>query len=93
MPSLYSTHRPKEFGQLIGQAHITKLLKAELTKGLAGHAYLFIGPRGTGKTTTARILAKALNCTDSKNGEPCGECAMSGIRSGQVLDLIEIDAD
>lgn len=93
MPSLYSTHRPKEFGQLIGQAHITKLLKAELTKGLAGHAYLFIGPRGTGKTTTARILAKALNCTDSKNGEPCGECAMcQAFEAGKFLDLIEIDA-
>lgn len=93
MPSLYSTYRPKEFSQLIGQSHITKLLKAELTKGLLGHAYLFIGPRGTGKTTTARILAKALNCTDLKSGEPCGECAIcSSFDAGKFIDLIEIDA-
>ncbi|PIY17797.1 hypothetical protein COZ14_01960 [Candidatus Dojkabacteria bacterium CG_4_10_14_3_um_filter_Dojkabacteria_WS6_41_9] len=93
MPSLYSTHRPKEFAQLIGQSHITKLLKAELSKGLLGHAYLFIGPRGTGKTTTARIFAKALNCTKLKNGEPCGECDMClAFEAGKFLDLIEIDA-
>ncbi|MFZ6022638.1 MAG: DNA polymerase III subunit gamma/tau [Patescibacteria group bacterium] len=93
MPSLYSTHRPKEFSQLIGQSHITKLLKAELSKGLLGHAYLFIGPRGTGKTTTARILAKALNCEKLKNGEPCGVCSMcSAFEEGKFIDLFEIDA-
>lgn len=93
MPSLYSTHRPKEFSELIGQSHITKLLKAELTKGLAGHAYLFIGPRGTGKTTTARILAKALNCNELKSGEPCGACANCvAFEAGKFLDLIEVDA-
>lgn len=93
MPSLYSTHRPKEFSQLIGQSHITKLLKAELSKGLLGHAYLFIGPRGTGKTTTARIFAKALNCEKLKNGEPCGACGMcAAFEEGKFIDLFEIDA-
>ena len=93
MPSLYSTYRPKEFSQLVGQTHITKLLKAELSKGLTGHAYLFIGPRGTGKTTTARILAKALNCTDLKNGEPCGACVSCvAFDEGKFIDLIEVDA-
>jgi len=93
MSSLYSTHRPKEFSQLVGQSHITKLLKAELSKGLTGHAYLFIGPRGTGKTTAARILAKALNCTDQKNGEPCGACDLcKAFEAGKFLDLFEIDA-
>lgn len=93
MPSLYTRYRPKQFSQLVGQNHITKLLKAELSKSLAGHAYLFIGPRGTGKTTTARILAKALNCTDLSAGEPCGACASCiAFDEGKFIDLIEIDA-
>ncbi len=93
MPSLYSTYRPKEFSELVGQTHIVRLLKAELSKGLTGHAYLFIGPRGTGKTTTARILARALNCEALKNGEPCGEChTCKAFDEGKFIDLIEIDA-
>ncbi len=93
MPSLYSTYRPQKFSQLVGQTHITRLLKAELSKNLAGHAYLFIGPRGTGKTTTARILAKALNCTDLQTGEPCGICSnCKTFDAGKFIDLIEIDA-
>lgn len=93
MPSLYSVYRPNKFSELVGQGHITKLLKAELAKNLTGHAYLFIGPRGTGKTTTARIFAKALNCTNLQDGEPCGTCpSCKAFEEGKFIDLIEIDA-
>jgi len=93
MPSLYSTYRPKNFSEIIGQNHITTLLIAELKRNLTGHAYLFVGPRGTGKTSIARIFAKALNCTNLKDGNPCGECTnCKAIENNQFIDLIEIDA-
>jgi len=68
MSSLYRTYRPQLFSQVVGQDHVTKTLLAALKEGKIGHAYLFTGPRGIGKTTVARLLAKALNCTGKNNG-------------------------
>ena len=91
--ALYRKWRPKSFSDVIGQNHITDTLKNEIKTGRLSHAYLFIGSRGTGKTTCARILAKAVNCPNVKDGEPCNECEIcKGIDSGSVLDITEIDA-
>jgi DNA polymerase-3 subunit gamma/tau len=94
MPSLYTTYRPKNFAALVGQEHIVELLKAELSSGKTAQSYIFIGPRGTGKTTSARIFAKALNCENlQKDGSPCDECTMcKSFSEGKFLDLFEIDA-
>lgn len=91
---LYRKYRSQTFDELIGQAHITKLLKNAVTNDLLAHAYLFVGSRGTGKTSAARILSKAINCTNlTKDGNPCNECsACNAITDGNFLDLIEIDA-
>lgn len=91
---LYRKYRSQTFDELIGQAHITDILKNAVRSGMISHAYLMVGSRGTGKTSTARILAKALNCTDlSKDGNPCNKCeACKAVTSGTFLDLIEIDA-
>ncbi len=84
--------RPQRFDEVIGQEHITKTLKNAIKKNRIGHAYLFAGPRGVGKTTTARILAKTLNCLNPKDYEPCNECEMcKKFDSSQTLDIIEID--
>ncbi|MCF0138357.1 MAG: DNA polymerase III subunit gamma/tau [Oscillospiraceae bacterium] len=91
--ALYRKWRPKTFDEVVGQEHITETLKNQITSGRLSHAYLFIGTRGTGKTTCAKILAKALNCENPQNGNPCGKCpACRGIEEGSILDVVEIDA-
>lgn len=92
---LYRKYRPQTFGELIGQEHIRQTLENQIKEGKVAHAYLFSGPRGLGKTTTARLLAKALNCHNRKQGkaEPCGNCeACLEITNGRSLDVLEIDA-
>ena len=91
--ALYRSFRPETFDTLLGQEHIEKILKNQLATGTTGHAYLFCGTRGTGKTTTARLLAKALNCTAEHGEKPCGVCAnCRSIAEGSFVDVMEIDA-
>lgn len=90
---LYRKWRPKTFAEVVGQRHITTVLKNELKSSRVAHAYLFTGSRGTGKTTCAKILAKAVNCLDLQDGEPCGVCEnCTGIEDGTIMDVVEIDA-
>lgn len=90
---LYRKWRPKTFDDVAGQEHITSTLRSELQNNRLNHAYLFTGSRGTGKTTCAKILAKAVNCLDLQNGNPCCECEICrGIDSGSVMDIVEMDA-
>ena len=89
----YRKYRPQSFDELAGQEHISRTLLNALKTGKVSHAYLFCGPRGTGKTSTGRILAKAVNCLSNGSGEPCGTCRMcTAIVEGRALDVIEIDA-
>src|ERR1019366_2937999 len=91
--SLYRRFRPSTFGEVRGQDHVVLALRNAVRDGRVAHAYLFSGPRGTGKTSTARILAKALNCTDLQDGEPCGVCpSCVEITRGTSLDVHELDA-
>lgn len=91
--ALYRKMRPKKFAQMVGQAHIVKTLVNQIKSDRISHAYLFCGTRGTGKTSAAKIFAKAVNCVNSKDGEPCGECeSCRRIESGGDMNVIEIDA-
>jgi len=90
---LYRKYRPASFSEVVGQEHVVKTLKNAIKRGKIAHAYLFSGPRGIGKTTIARILAKAVNCENIKDGEPCNECDVCrNINQNKFLDLVEIDA-
>lgn len=91
--ALYRKFRPQTFEEMVGQEHITKTLKNQIIAGRVGHAYLFNGGRGTGKTSAAKILARAINCLNTKDGEPCNECEIcKGILSGANTDVVEMDA-
>ena len=91
--ALYRKWRPKDFADVYGQPHVTRTLQNQLESGRISHAYLFTGSRGTGKTTCAKILSKAVNCLNPVNGNPCNECEICrGIENGSILDVIEIDA-
>jgi len=90
---LYRKYRPQTFSEIVGQEHIVQTLTNAISSGMISHAYLFAGPHGTGKTTVARLLAKAVNCEDRKDFEPCNKCSSClEIMEGRSLDLIEIDA-
>ena len=91
--ALYRKYRSQTFGDLVGQEHVIQTLRHAVSSGRMAHAFLFTGPRGTGKTSTARLLAKAINCPNISNGEPCGECEVCiSIADGSAMDVIEIDA-
>lgn len=91
--ALYRMYRPQSFDDVVGQEHVTKTLRNAISKEKQSHAYIFSGPRGTGKTSIAKVFAKAINCLNSNDGEPCNECAIcKGITQGTNSDVIEIDA-
>ncbi|MEJ7174615.1 DNA polymerase III subunit gamma/tau [Staphylococcus caprae] len=91
--ALYRMYRPQSFDDVVGQTHVTKTLRNAISKGKQSHAYIFSGPRGTGKTSIAKVFAKAINCLNSDDGEPCNECEICrGITQGTNSDVIEIDA-
>ncbi|MCH8901889.1 MAG: DNA polymerase III subunit gamma/tau, partial [Chloroflexi bacterium] len=90
---LYRKWRPRTFAELAGQERVARTLTNAIASGKVAHAYLFSGPRGTGKTTSGRLLAKALNCAEPKEGEPCNECeSCRSYLEGRALDLVELDA-
>lgn len=91
--ALYRKWRPRAFEDVVGQEHVTKTLRRQIMSGRLSHAYLFTGTRGTGKTTCAKLLARAVNCQNPQNGSPCNQCsACAGIENGSILDVMELDA-
>ena len=91
--ALYRVYRPKNFNDVIGQEHIVRTLKNQIENNNVGHAYLFCGTRGTGKTSTAKIFSRAVNCTNLHNDEPCNECEnCREILEDKTMDVVEIDA-
>ena len=91
--ALYRKFRPLTFSEFVGQEHITKTLKNQIIAGRVGHAYLFNGGRGTGKTSAAKVLSRAINCLNPKDGEPCNECEIcKEILNGSLTDVVEMDA-
>ena len=91
--ALYRKFRPQTFSEMVGQEHITRTLKNQIIANRVGHAYLFNGVRGTGKTTSAKVLARAINCLNPKDGEPCNECEIcKSALSGSLTDIVEMDA-
>ena len=91
--ALYRKYRPRTFDDVVGQNHITDTLKRQVETGRLSHAYLFTGTRGTGKTTCAKILSRAVNCEHPVNGNPCNQCpSCLGIENGSILDVLELDA-
>lgn len=91
--ALYRKWRPSTFAEIVGQEHVTATLQNEIKTGKIAQGYLFCGPRGTGKTTTARVLSKAVNCLQPENGNPCNQCKVCrGIADGSLMDVVEIDA-
>ena len=91
--ALYRRFRPKSFNEVFGQDHIVTTLKNQIKNNQLSHAYLFSGTRGTGKTSIAKIFARAINCEHNSNGDICGQCATcKALLSGDNLDIIEIDA-
>ena len=91
--AIYRKWRPMTFDDIVGQEHITRTLKNQILSGTVGHAYLFCGTRGTGKTTCAKVLSRAVNCLNPRNGNPCNECEICrGIIDGSIMDVTEMDA-
>ena len=91
--AIYRKWRPMIFDDIVGQTHITKTLKNQIISGTVGHAYLFCGTRGTGKTSCAKVLSRAVNCLHPNNGNPCNECEICrGIIDGSIMDITEMDA-
>lgn len=91
--ALYRKYRPMTFAEVVGQSHITQTLKNQIMAGRVGHAYLLNGSRGTGKTSVAKILARAVNCLNPHEGEPCNECEIcKGALNGSLTDIVEMDA-